>query len=537
MHFVSLAPPGADRRLFIRIYSNDRKFIGTDLPMYLVSERSYVQAFVKRFGGRAILGVLLVWLGIVSFAVYFFRRKEESLPHLSFGALSLTAGTFLFFGDWLAAILIDATVFKYYLVPVSLLLFPVGLYRFLEFFIAPRFRKTIRRLWQFHLAYAVVSIALELAGVTTLGVMVDFFVVVMSLSIFISLLLIAKTTREGNIESKIFGVGYGLLGLTSLIDLGGRMELLPDFGGTFQFGLFALVVCLGLVVERRYANALVQLKDYSHNLEEKVEARTEDLKKKNLELEETLRELEDTQEQLVLSEKMASLGNLAAGIAHEVNNPIGAMNAAADVSEMCVDRIEALASGEDPALKKPLGILKDNVRVVRTAGNRVAGIVQSLKDFASLDRAELQVTDIHADLDNNLVLLAHELRDKVKVVKEYGDVPPMECFRGELNQAFMTLLMRAAHDIEDAGTLTIRTSQASDGVQIEITDTGRGITPDELHHLFDFSFNRQGGRVGMSTGLMAVQNVAQKHRGKVQVESEVGEGTKVTLHLGSGSKA
>jgi signal transduction histidine kinase len=312
------------------------------------------------------------------------------------------------------------------------------------------------------------------------------------------------------------------------------MEILPDFGGTFQFGLFALVLCLGLVMERRYANALVQLKDYSHNLEEKVQARTEDLRKKNLELEETLHELEETQEQLVLSEKMASLGNLAAGIAHEVNNPIGAMNAAADVSEMCVDRIDALASDNEPALQKPLGILKDNVRVVRTAGNRVAGIVQSLKDFASLDRAELQVTDIHADLDNNLVLLEHELKDNVNVLKEYGDVPPMECYRGELNQAFMTLLTRAARDIEGKGTITIRTSRADDAVHIEIIDSGRGMTREELDRLFEFTFDRKGGRVGVSTGLTSVQNVARKHHGKVRVASEVGRGTKVELVLGSG---
>jgi signal transduction histidine kinase len=537
LHFISVDTAGDDRRVFFRIDSDDRKFIGTDLPVYLVSKRSYVQAFVKRFGGRAILGVFLIWLGIVAFAVYFFRRKEESLPHLSFGGLSLTAGTFELLGGWVAAVLIDAPVLTYYLFPIGLLFFPVGVFRFLEFFIASRFQKTVRLLWQLHLAYAVLAVVFELTGVTTLAVMLDILIFALSLSIFISLLLIAKTAWEGNIESKIFGVGYGLLGLTALIDLGGRMEILPDFGGTFHFGLFALVVCLGLVVERRYANALVQLKDYSHNLEEKVEARTEDLRKKNVELEVTLRELEETQEQLVLSEKMASLGNLAAGIAHEVNNPIGAMNAAADVSGMCVDRIDALASGDLGALKKTLRILRENVGVVRTAGNRVAGIVQSLKEFASLDRAELQVTDIHADLDNNLVLLEHELKDKVEVVKDYGDVPPMECYRGELNQAFMTLLTRAARDIEESGTLTIRTSRADDEIFIEISDTGKGLSGEEKERLFDFSFNRQGDRVGMSTGLTTVQNIVRKHNGEIRLESEVGQGTKVTMVLGSGPKA
>jgi signal transduction histidine kinase len=536
LHFITIDSPGTDRRLFFRIDSNDRKFIGTDLPIYIVSKRSYVQALIKRFGGRAIVGVFLIWLGVIAFGVYVFRRKEESLPHLSFGALSLTAGTFELVGGWVWAVLVDAPVLYHYLFPTCLMIFPVGVFRFLELFISRRFQKPVRRLWQFHLAYAVLSIAFELTGVATLTVMLDFFTVALSLSMFVSLLLITKTAWEGSVESKIFGIGYGLLALTALIDLGVRMEIVPDFIDTFHFGLLAFVVCLGLVVERRYANALVQLKDYSHNLEDKVAARTEDLKKKNVELEEALHELEETQAQLVLTEKMASLGNLAAGIAHEVNNPIGAMNAAADVSGKCADRIEMLAPADEPALQKALGILKENVQVVRTAGKRVAGIVQTLKDFATLDRAEYQLTDIHADLDNNLVLLEHELKDKVTVVKKYGNVPPMECYRGELNQAFMTLLTRAARDIEEKGTIEIRTSQEDDGVHIEFDDTGRGMTREELNGLFDFSFKRQGARVGMTTGLTTVQNIVRKHEGEIRVESEVGRGTKVTMHLGSGPK-
>jgi signal transduction histidine kinase len=451
--------------------------------------------------------------------------------------LSLTAGTFELIGGWVWAVLVDAPVLAYYLFPISLMFFPVGAFKFLEFFISHRYQKAVRHLWQFHLAFAGFSVAFELTGITTLSAMLEYFIVVMSVSIFVTLLFIAKTAWEGSVESKIFGIGYGMLGLTALIDMGGQMEFLPDTGGTVHFGLFALVVCLGVVVERRYANALVQLKDYSRNLEEKVEARTEDLRRKNVELEDTLRELEATQEQLVLSEKMASLGNLAAGIAHEVNNPIGAMNAAADVSGMCVDRIDALAPGDEGALKKTLGILKENVRVVRSAGNRVAAIVQSLKEFASLDRADLQVTDIHADLDNNLVLIEHELKDKVEIVKDYGDVPPRQCYRGELNQAFMTLLTRAARDIEESGTITIQTSQVDDSILIEIRDTGKGLSSKEQARLFDFSFNRQGDRVAMSTGLSTVQNIVRKHNGEIRVESEIGKGTKVTMVLGSDPKA
>ncbi len=538
-HFISLDPTAETNVLFFRLFFAQRRFIWAEQPIFLVSKATYVKEFVKRFAGRAILGVLLLVLGVFVLAVHGLRRKQESLPHLSFALLSISAGIFEILGSWLAVILIEAPVLSYYLWPAAALLFPVGLFRFLEQTIGAGPKKVLRRLWQIHLVGAAIGFLLEILNVVPLPIVMDHFTYLAALTVTVSLALIARAAWKGNTEAKILGAGYGLLGFTGLWDVGWQMGILPDLGGVFHYGLFAFVISLAFIVERRYSDALRSLEDYSHNLEEKVALRTEDLKNKNEELEETLRQLEAAQDQLILSEKMASLGNLAAGVAHEVNNPIGAMNAAADVSERCVKKInESLEENQTPPrgkLQKTLEILKDNVRVIKAAGGRVSKIVQSLKNFAALDQAELQRTDIHQDLDNTLVLLEHQLKDRVEVVKDYGEIPPVECYRSQLNQVFMGLLRFASNAIEEAGTMTLRTRSVNDAVEIELTDTGRGMPPEEVNQLFDFSFSRRGSRVAANAGLSIVRDIIERHGGTIKVRSEVGQGTTVTVKLPLGS--
>ncbi len=253
------------------------------------------------------------------------------------------------------------------------------------------------------------------------------------------------------------------------------------------------------------------------------------------ELEDTLHQLEQIQEKLVFSEKMAALGHLVAGITHELNSPVGVMRAAADVSGRCIERIddllEAGRSSLEGKLHKLLDVLRENLGLARTAESRVSQIVQSLKEFAALDQAELQRIDIHKDLDNTLVLIDQELRDRATVHKDYGDVPLIECYRSQISQVFMILLVTASEAIPGKGTITIRTRSETGKVFIEISDTGRGLAPDEMKKLFDFSFIRKGSRVAMSVGLSTVRQIIDKHHGNITVESEPGEGTTFQITL------
>ena len=259
----------------------------------------------------------------------------------------------------------------------------------------------------------------------------------------------------------------------------------------------------------------------------------------NRALEETNRHLREAQAQLVQSAKMASLGNLVAGVAHEINTPIGAANSAADVSGRCIDRIvdvldhnETVAAiVEDAQFQKALKLLKDSNQIAVTAGERIARIVRTLRNFARLDESDFQEADVHEGLDSTLTLLHHELKNRISVVKEYGEIPPICCYPNELNQVFMNLLVNAIQAIEGQGTIRIETTVDRAYVYVKISDTGVGIPPRDIDRIFDPGFTTKGVGVGTGLGLSISYNIVQKHRGKIEVESEVGKGSTFTVRI------
>jgi len=277
------------------------------------------------------------------------------------------------------------------------------------------------------------------------------------------------------------------------------------------------------------------------NLEQLVDERTEELREKNEELEQTLGELRATQHQLVMREKMASLGNLVAGVAHEMNNPIGAIHSSADVATRGIRKIKSLLQNdqtldkpnyEDRQLQRSLKLLEGNNQVITTASDRIAKIVQSLRAFARLDEAAFQKSDLHENVDATLTLLHHELRDKAEVIKEYGEIPDIHCYPSELNQVWMNLLRNAVQAIEEKGTIKIATSADEPHVYVRISDTGKGIPPENLKKIFDPGFTTQGGGVGTGLGLSIAYNiVVVKHHGDIKVHSKVGEGSEFIIAL------
>ena len=256
-------------------------------------------------------------------------------------------------------------------------------------------------------------------------------------------------------------------------------------------------------------------------------------------LEETLRQLRETQNHLVMQEKMASLGKLVAGVAHEINNPIGAVNSSVDNADRCIDKIlDVLGKGETGEAVRGKGqlaqmvkVLKDNARNALTAGERIAQVVKSLKAFARLDEAEYQNVDLHEGLDSTLTLQQHELKDRIHIVRTYGEIPEIDCYAGELNQVFMNLLVNAIQAIEGEGTIRIETSADSEYVYVKISDTGKGILPENMDQIFDPGFTTRGSGVGTGLGLSTSYNIVQKHEGEIEVESEVGKGSAFTVRI------
>jgi PAS domain S-box-containing protein len=277
------------------------------------------------------------------------------------------------------------------------------------------------------------------------------------------------------------------------------------------------------------------------------------LERQNAELQALNQKLAGTQTQLLQSEKMASVGQLAAGVAHEINNPIGyvrsnltsltrylqnifsVLTAYEQFEKVLVDTPPQLAAVQALKQKIELDYVREdivNLLAESVEGvTRVEKIVSDLKDFSHVDRAEWEQADVHACIDSTLNVVAHELKYKGQLVKEYGDLPPIQCLPFQLKQVFMNLLINAAHAIERSGTITIRTGREGERVWISITDTGKGIDPAHLNRIFEPFFTTKAVGAGTGLGLSVSYSIIKKHSGMLEVASEPGKGTTFTIHL------
>ncbi|MDP3686756.1 MAG: ATP-binding protein, partial [Sulfurimicrobium sp.] len=263
--------------------------------------------------------------------------------------------------------------------------------------------------------------------------------------------------------------------------------------------------------------------------------------------------LHEAQNQLLQSEKMASIGQLAAGVAHEINNPIGYVYSnLGSLEKYMQDLFSVLeafeaAEGDFPSNSESLArikahkesldlpFLKEDIPALMAESKegitRVKKIVQDLKDFSHVDEAEWQWSDLHHGLDSTLNIVWNELKYKANVVKEYGDLPEVECIPSQLNQVFMNLLVNAGHAIESQGTITIRTGQEGDQVWVEIADTGKGIEAANLKRIFEPFFTTKPVGKGTGLGLSLSYGIVTNHHGRIQVESTPGMGTTFRVWL------
>jgi len=340
----------------------------------------------------------------------------------------------------------------------------------------------------------------------------------------------------------ILGIGTLIVGVAVIYEQLMDLNILPiikRINNPGYYSFLALLISMSVYLARNFAQTKKTLEKLNVELEDRVKHRTEELAEANQGLERRNIELRQTQNQLVQSEKMAALGNLVAGISHEVNNPIGAVNSAADVITRCINRITSILETSETVddiknnkqFQRSFKILQDNNQVTATAGDRIAKLVGSLKNFARLDEAEFQKADIHEGLDSTMTLIHHELKNKVEVLKEYGEIPNIFCYPNQLNQVFMNLFVNAAQAIEDKGVIKIKTSADDTNVYVEIADTGKGIPAEKLNRIFEPGFTTKSSGVGTGLGLSISYNIIQKHKGDITIKSEVGKGTEVVITL------
>lgn len=298
---------------------------------------------------------------------------------------------------------------------------------------------------------------------------------------------------------------------------------------------------LGLSVERALERRNLVLMARSYRA---------DLERQNVELAARKAQLERLQAEIVHSEKMAGLGRLAAGIAHELNNPAGFIYGNMDLISSYLGRLELVLSMYERMplshseatklnlMKKEIGydaLLPDLHSMIADCAEgavRIRDVVQNLRIFSRLDEAEFKKVDLHEGIDATIRLLSGYYGiGRIRPVREYGELPLVNCYAGQLNQVWTNLLVNAAQAIEGEGEVKISTAVEGNSVSVTIADTGCGIGPDELPKIFDPFFTTKPVGEGAGLGLSITYGIVEKHGGTISVESVLGNGTRFCVSI------
>ena len=303
---------------------------------------------------------------------------------------------------------------------------------------------------------------------------------------------------------------------------------------------------------RKGLTLITELERANVALEEKVKARTS-------EMEQAYRQIKEKDAQIFHQEKMVSVGLLAAGIAHEINNPIGYINSNLDVLGEYLLDIRTYTQGLEQAVEaaqRPSGsgnptpemeraaslrrdlkideVPQDAENLLKESKNRterVKRIVVDLRNFSHADENRLEEADVNQGIESTLNIVWNEIKYRAKVDKSYGNIPKILCYPQQLNQVFMNLLVNAAQAIETKGEIRIRTHHDGEHIHIEISDNGIGIPPENLQKIFDPFFTTKAVGKGTGLGLSIAYSIIEKHHGKIDVTSAVGKGTTFAIKL------
>lgn len=398
-------------------------------------------------------------------------------------------------------------------------------------------------------------------------------------SLFV-LYLSAVVLKRGNKSALFFLIAW------SILLLGATVFVLKDFGvfpyNNFTSSILAIgsaieVVLLSFALankisilrkERETAQAQAMqaveenariVREQNIILEAKVTERTQELKTSNEELNKTLKDLKEAEMQLVESEKMASLGQLTAGIAHEINNPINFVTSNVkplkrDV-QMVIDMLNqieeiSLQDGTVDDKKQKIDELKQEydfdylkteidylINGINEGSSRTAEIVKGLRIFSRLDEDDLKKADINEGLESTLVIVNNQLDNRIDVIKQFSELPLVECYPGKLNQVFMNMISNALHAIKSrykedkGGALTISTSASDTHVLVSIKDNGTGMDENTKKKLFEPFFTTKDVGEGTGLGLSIAYNTIVKHNGSITVNSELGAGTEFIIEI------
>jgi signal transduction histidine kinase len=304
--------------------------------------------------------------------------------------------------------------------------------------------------------------------------------------------------------------------------------------------VFLILIVIGYFAKQRDNKLLLQQKDSILN-------KNEELASKNNDLASAMDQLKMTQGKLVESEKMASLGQLTAGVAHEINNPVNFVSSNVVPLKMGIKEIveildqyrsisdiknfkESMKKAKTLEEKYDLNYLIKELDIllngIADGAERTKDIVLGLRNFSRIDKQVLNETNLHETLDSTLLLLRNKYKDHVEIIREYDrNIPMIECYPGQLSQVFMNILNNAIQAITKEGKIIIKTELSGNDVIVYISDNGKGIDKGVMRHIFDPFFTTKEVGEGTGLGLSISYGIIQEHKGQIQVDSQIGEGT------------
>ncbi|MDA3927714.1 MAG: ATP-binding protein, partial [Prolixibacteraceae bacterium] len=314
-------------------------------------------------------------------------------------------------------------------------------------------------------------------------------------------------------------------------------------------GLLSLIMLVSLISSYRYKTKKNRILTQQKIQIEKANLKLETTVKK---LYDTITKLHETQTQLVASEKMASLGVLTAGIAHEINNPVnfiytGINSLKNDYNDLLplLDTIQVCSYETDYAFLKNkilelksdidyeeiLEIIPQTIEDIHIGAERAADIIRGLRNFSRIDKDNIQDFDVHEGIDSALLLLQNKFKNHIKIEKNYSQLPKIECYPGKLNQVFLNIISNAIDAIDKEGLIIIRTHLNDDKINIEIEDNGKGISPQNINNIFDPFFTTKSVGKGVGLGLSISFGLIKDHKGSVEVNSTENIGTVFSISL------
>ena len=558
--FIPLPEEAQGRMLSLRIFSDYRMLAGIQGAVFLGSEANLLRAVYREDLAQLIIGVILLVVGVfLLLLLVTVRERQQALLLFYLGLFSLCFGLSYVTDSPLSGLVIQSPVVLFNLAS-ALFLFPVGFLGFFEQVIGPGYKNVIRWLLRIHLVFFVILWASNAVSLAFFPVLMMIFFGLLTVSLLVSVVTVIPAIRSGNPEAKIFGTGLCIVVVLGLFDsiLQGFL-IVPNAPDLAHWGVLIFMLSLGYLLYYRFTEntrqlqaAHAQLEDYSATLEQRVEQRTE-------ELEQSLNLLTEAQDQLIQSEKLAGLGRLTAGIAHEIKNPLNFVNNFAALSTELADELrDELQSHRDEPVADVLDDVQDllddlkfNTAKIHEHGQRADSIVKSMMQHARGGEGERRATDVNRLLEEYVNLAYHGMRASTpefnvtiecnydEAVGEVEMVPEEVCrvFVNLINNAFYAVHERAQSSGDGyTPTVEVRTRRDGEHVEIRVRDNGTGIPETVRERIFEPFFTTKPTGEGTGLGLsLSYDIVTQGHGGTMTVESEEGEGTTFVMTLPVGN--